>query len=59
MDEIRLDKGKRFIEHLWWSLAKRIVRIAGDHYQWTEEEWKSAMEIFLRPGDYKVMLKAS
>jgi hypothetical protein len=55
--DTRVEKGKRFVELIWWSLAKRIVRIAGDHYQWTEEEWKEAMEQFLRPGDYKVLVK--
>ena len=55
--DTRVEKGKRFVELIWWSLAKRIVRIAGEHYQWTEEEWKEAMEQFLRPGDYKVLVK--
>ena len=57
IDEQRMQKGKRFLEHIWWMLAKRIVRIAGDHYEWTEEEWLSAMDLFLRPGDYTVVTK--
>ena len=51
------EKGKRFLEHIWWSLAKRIVRIAGEEYNWKEEEWKTAMELFLRPGDYYITIK--
>ena len=55
--DARTEKGKRFIELIWWSLAKRIVRVAGEHYEWSEEEWKSALEVFLRPGDYTVVVK--
>jgi len=56
MDNPRVQKGKAFAELLWWSLAKRIVKLAGEHYKWDEEQWREASEIFLRPNDYKVVV---
>ena len=53
----RVQKGKEFVEMIWWSLAKRIVRIAGDHYKWDDTQWREAQENFLRPNDYKVICK--
>jgi hypothetical protein len=50
----RIEKGRAFAEIVWWSLAKRIVKIAGEHYNWTDEQWNQAYEIFLRPNDYSV-----
>ena len=48
-------RGKQLVEQLWWSLAKRIVRIAGDMYKWDDDQWRQATELFLRPNDYKVI----
>ncbi len=53
----RIEKGKVLAELLWWSLAKRIVLYAGELYNWSEEEWKDATDIFLRPNDYKVKIR--
>jgi hypothetical protein len=53
----RVERGKQFAEMLWWQLAKRIVRLAGEHYLWTDEQWLTATEIFLRPSDYQVIPK--
>ena len=56
-DDYRVVKGKTLVEMLWWSLAKKIVKLAGEHYKWNEETWKEASEIFLRPNDYKVVVR--
>ena len=53
----RVEKGRAFAEYIWWSLAKRIFRIASEHYQWTDEQMKSMSELFLRGNDYKVEVK--
>ena len=50
----RVAKGAAFAEMLWWSLAKRIVKIAGEHSGWTDEQWTAATELFLRPNDYTI-----
>ena len=50
----RIAKGKDLVEMMWWSLAKRIMRMAADHYKWDDEQLKDATELFLRPGDYRV-----
>ena len=52
--DARVKKGKEFMEFLWWSYAKRIVRLAGEHFQWTDEQWREASERFLKPTDYTV-----
>ena len=52
----RIKKGIQIAEQMWWTLAKRIVKIAGEHYNWTEEEWREAAELFLRPNDYFVVV---
>lgn len=51
----RILRGNQLVEQLWWTLAKRIVRIAGELYKWDDEKWRQATEIFLRPNDYKVI----
>ena len=51
----RVLRGKQLVEQLWWTLAKRIVRMAGDLYKWDDEQWRQATELFLRPNDYKVI----
>jgi hypothetical protein len=55
--DIRIQKGKKLAEDIWWNLAKRIVKLAGEHYKWTEEEWRDMMELFLRSGDYGVKVE--
>ena len=37
MDEERISKGITLAEQVWWSLAKKIVFLAGTHYKWDEE----------------------
>ena len=53
-EDVRVKKGKYLAELMWWSLAKRIVRIASEHYKWDDEHLRDISEIFLRPNDYKV-----
>ena len=53
-EDIRIKKGKYLAELMWWSLAKRIVRIASEHYKWDDDHLRDISEIFLRPNDYKV-----
>lgn len=53
-DDIRIKKGKYLAELMWWSLAKRIVRIASEHYKWDDDHLRDISEIFLRPNDYSV-----
>ncbi len=52
----RVAKGAAFAEMLWWSLAKRIIKIAGEHYGWKDEQWTAASELFLRPNYYKITI---
>ena len=51
-----LEKGILFAERVWFSLARRIVQIAGEHYKWTDEEWTEISNLFLRPNDYTVQV---
>lgn len=51
-----IQRGKKLAEQLWWSLAKRILRIAGEIYGWDENQWRDAQELFLRPNDYSVIV---
>jgi len=53
----RIEKGQKFIEWIWYRLARRIVHIAGTHYGWNNEQWEDAQRQFLRPNDYKVILR--
>ncbi len=53
----RVQRGLQFLEQLWWQLAKKIILTAGELCEWSEEEWKEMQELFLRPNDYKVILK--
>jgi hypothetical protein len=53
----RVEKGKKLVEFLWFRLAKKIVKIAGETYGWDEEAWEEAQRIYLRPIDYKVVVK--
>ncbi len=53
----RVQRGLQFLEQLWWQLAKKIILMAGKMYEWSEEEWKDMQELFLRPNDYKIILK--
>ena len=55
MENENVKKGIVLVEQLWWSLAKRIVFLAGNLYKWDEDQWREANEKFLRPNDYKVI----
>ena len=55
--DARIEKGRLFAEFVWWSLAKKIFLLAATEYKWTEEEAARARELFLRPNDYKVVVK--
>ena len=57
MDTDHMKKGIEFTEQIWWSLAKRIVFLAGNLYKWDDERWREANELFLRPNDYKVLVR--
>lgn len=54
--DARMTKGVEFAEQVWWSLAKKIVFLAGTLYNWDEDQWRDANEKFLRPNDYKVII---
>jgi hypothetical protein len=56
MDDENVKKGIVLAEQVWWSLAKRIVFLAGNLYKWDENQWQEVNEKFLRPTDYKVVL---
>ena len=56
-NEQRIADGKQFAEFIWWTLAKRIVGIAGDLYKWDESQWEAMNEKFLRSNDYRVVAK--
>ena len=53
-NEQRIAEGIQFAEFIWWTLAKRIVHLAGELYGWNDEQWQSAQELFLRSNDYVV-----
>jgi hypothetical protein len=53
-EDPRVVQGKKLAELLWWSLAKRIMSLAGEEYEWNDEQWAVASQIFLRPNDYFV-----
>jgi hypothetical protein len=53
-EDARVKKGIYLAELIWWSLAKRIVRIASEHYKWDDDHLRQISDIFLRPNDYKV-----
>jgi hypothetical protein len=57
MENSRVIKGKQFLEHVWWSLAKHILRVAREHYKWDDDTLKEFTDIFLRPADYRVIVK--
>lgn len=56
MDDENVKKGIVLAEQVWWSLAKRIVFLAGNMYKWDETQWQDANEKFLKPSDYKVVI---
>lgn len=56
-NEKRIAEGVKFAEFMWWTLAKRIVGIAGDLYKWDDSEWEVVKEKFLRSNDYTVVAK--
>ncbi len=56
VEDPRVTKGKKLVELIWWTLAKKIVKTAGEHYKWDDEAWRDATELFLRPNDYKVVV---
>lgn len=56
MDDERMIEGKRLAELIWWTLAKHIVRKAGELYKWDDAEWLKVQEIFLRNNDYTVTI---
>ena len=53
-EDPRVTKGKKLAELIWWSLAKRIVSLAGEEYGWDDEQWSTVGQLFLRPNDYFV-----
>ena len=53
----RIEKGKKLVEFLWYKLAKKIVKLAGETYQWDNEAWDEAQRLYLRPTDYRVIVK--
>ena len=55
MEQQEQERGIQFAEQIWWSLAKRIVFLAGNLYKWDEVQWRRANELFLRPNDYRVI----
>jgi len=55
VNEQRIADGIQCAEFIWWSLAKRIVLLAGELYGWNEEQWQTAKELFLRSNDYVVV----
>lgn len=54
-EDPRVTKGKQLVELIWWTVAKKIVKTAGEFYKWDDEEWREATELFLRPNDYRVI----
>jgi hypothetical protein len=57
MESQRMKDGTAFAEHIWWTLAKSIVKLAGELYEWDTDQWNTVNEMFLRPNDYKVILR--
>jgi len=57
MEDENVEKGIVLAEQVWWSLAKRIVFLAGNLYKWDETQWRDANDFFLRSKDYRVFVK--
>ena len=57
VEDQRIKRGIQIAEQMWWSLAKRIVFLAGHLYKWDDDQWRDANDLFLRPNDYKVVVK--
>ena len=55
-EDQRVKRGIQIAEQIWWSLAKRIVYLAGKMYNWDDDQWRDANEFFLRPNDYFVIV---
>ena len=55
-EDLAVRRGLDFAELVWWSLAKRIVSLLGQHLKWDDEQWQSMQEKFLRPNDYKAVI---
>jgi len=51
----RVEKGKELAEMIWWSLAKRIVLLASEHYKWDDDQLSEITDIFLKPSDYTIV----
>jgi hypothetical protein len=49
-------RGLEFAELVWWTLAKRIVNVLGQHLKWDEDQWREAQDKFLKPNTYKAQI---
>ena len=49
-------RGLAFAETVWWTLAKRILNVLGQHLNWDEDQWRDAQDKFLKPNDYKAKI---
>ncbi len=56
-NDVMVQKGKKFVETIWWQLAKRILLLAGEQYNWDDKKMEQMVEKFLRPNDYKVIIE--
>lgn len=55
-DDPAVRRGLAFAELVWWTLAKRIVNVVGQHLKWDEDQWITMQEKFLKSNDYKAVL---
>ena len=54
--DLAVRHGLDFAELVWWTLAKRIVNVLGQHLKWDEDQWREAQDKFLKPNDYKAQI---
>ena len=52
-----METGMRFWSLVWFSVAERIIELAGATYELDAEQRRALAKVFLRAGDYRVALK--
>ena len=54
MNHERMEIGRRLLSMVWFSVAEKVVSVAGQVYQLSPEQETALKRAFLRSGDYVV-----
>ena len=57
MNDSRVDEGIEMIQSMWYGTAIQIVNMAIRVYKLNSEQAKALKEVYLRPNDYRVVLR--